>query len=65
MPPLADPTVGYPWQQAANAPRFRPALAWESLDGHATPNDAKGDGMYIGGGVLALIIIILLLIWLF
>jgi hypothetical protein len=27
--------------------------------------DAKGDGMYIGGGALALIIIIILLIWLF
>jgi|SoiMetStandDraft_2_1073263.scaffolds.fasta_scaffold04566_3 hypothetical protein len=31
----------------------------------ATVPDAEGGDMYIGGGVLALIIIILLLIWLF
>jgi hypothetical protein len=29
------------------------------------PTLRKGEGMYIGGGVLALIIVILLLVWLF
>jgi flagellar biogenesis protein FliO len=28
-------------------------------------HDPKGDSMYIGGGLLALILIILLLIWIF
>jgi hypothetical protein len=32
---------------------------------HAIPSPTRRNDMYIGGGVLALIIIILLLIWLF
>jgi hypothetical protein len=40
--------------------RFDGRRSWES---EAT--DTKGDRMYIGGGFIALILIILLLIWLF
>jgi hypothetical protein len=33
-------------------------------ESRGTDHDAKGDEMYIGGGVLVLILIVLLLIWL-
>jgi type II secretory pathway component PulM len=44
----------------ARSSRFARRLQWNH-SAHTT----KGDRMYIGGGVLALIIIILLLVWLF
>jgi hypothetical protein len=40
--------------------RFDGRRSWESEG-----TDTKGDRMYIGGGFIALILIILLLIWLF
>ena len=33
--------------------------------GNACPNDERSRDMYIGGGVIALIVIILILVWLF
>jgi hypothetical protein len=51
-----------PWRRSCKraARRFGDPRSWESA-GHET----KGDRMYIGGGFIALILIILLLIWLF
>jgi hypothetical protein len=43
------------------APRFAGSSAWNPQ----ARNDRKETIVYIGGGVLALILIILLLIWIF
>jgi len=47
--------------QARNARTFE-GPPWLGMTGD---NDQGGKGMYIGGGVLTLVIIILLLVWLF
>jgi hypothetical protein len=57
------------WSPACPLGAARKRRPWVSAGGprgnQGGVNDQEGDAMYIGGGVLALIIIILILIWLF
>jgi hypothetical protein len=48
-------------------PQTRGRVSLGAARGYYRPdaNERKGDDMYIGGGVLTLILIVLLLIWLF
>jgi hypothetical protein len=56
-------TRGYPPREVANvsvSPRGPRGISWSESE-----RNTKGASMYIGGGVITLIVIILLLVWIF